>query len=191
MTLTIRRGGTPEDVAAIGELHALSRRSAYRELLTPRQLAEITVADQQDQWARRYAAEAHTHRLHLAVRDTAVIGFSYLGPAGPEEQAAPGTGLLNAIHVRPDVVGSGVGLALMGTCLAEFAALGHHRALLYVVTDNTRARRFYERGGWAADGVVRDTVIGPARVPVVRYARPIAAQLPSASESAASTRTAR
>ncbi|WP_155374233.1 GNAT family N-acetyltransferase [Catellatospora vulcania] len=173
MTLTIRRGGTPEDVAAIGELHALSRRSAYRELLTPRQLAEITVTEQQDKWARRWAVEAGTHRLHLAERGGAVIGFCYLGPAGPEEQAAAGTGVLNAIHVHPDAIGSGAGLALMHTCLAEFAALGHHRALLYVVSDNTRARRFYERGGWAPDGVTRTTPIGPALVPVVRYARPI------------------
>ncbi|GAA1397222.1 GNAT family N-acetyltransferase [Catellatospora coxensis] len=173
MTLTIRRGGTPEDVAAIGELHALSRRSAYRELLTPRELAGITVAEQQDKWARRYAAEAGTHRLHLAERDGTVIGFCYLGPAGAEEQAPAGTGVLNAIHVRRDAIGSGVGLALMDTCLAEFAALGCHRALLYVVSDNTRARGFYERGGWAADGVTRTTPIGSAAVPVVRYARPI------------------
>lgn len=173
MTLTIRRGGTPEDVAAIAELHALSRRSAYRELLSPQELAEITVAQQHGTWARRYAAEAGTHRLHLAERDTAVVGFCYLGPAGAEEQAPAGTGMLNAIHVHPDAVGSGVGLALMNTCLAEFAALGHHQAMLYVVSDNTRARRFYERGGWAADGVTRTTPIGPATVPVVRYARPI------------------
>ncbi|GAA1374736.1 GNAT family N-acetyltransferase [Catellatospora chokoriensis] len=173
MTLTIRRGGAPEDVAAIGELHARSRRSAYRELLTPQELAEITAADQQAKWARRWAVEADTHRLHLAVRGDTVLGFCYLGPAGAEEQAPAGTGMLNAIHVRPDAVGSGVGLALMNTCLAEFAALGHHRAMLYVVSDNTRARRFYERGGWAADGVTRTTPIGPADVPVVRYARPI------------------
>ncbi|MEU7819889.1 GNAT family N-acetyltransferase [Catellatospora sp. NPDC049133] len=173
MTLTIRRGGTPEDVAAIGELHALSRRSAYRELLTAQELAGITVADQQGEWARRYAAEADTHRLHLAERGSTVLGFSYLGPAGAEEQAPADTGVLNAIHVRPDAIGSGVGLALMNTCLAEFAALGCRQALLYVVSDNTRARRFYERGGWAADGVTRTTPIGSATVPVVRYARPI------------------
>lgn len=173
MTLTIRRAGSSEDVAAVALLHTLSRRSAYRGLLTPAELAAITVARQRDSWTRRYAAEARTHRMHLAERDGAVLGFCYLGPAGAEEEAPAGTGMLNAIHVHPDAVGSGVGLALMNTCLAEFTDLGCHRALLYVVQDNDRARRFYERGGWAADGAARTTEIGAATLPIIRYARPI------------------
>lgn len=174
MTLTIRPGGTHEDVAAIARLHTLSRRDAYRDLLSARELARITVERQQESWAARWAAESGTHRLHLAERDGAVVGFCYLGPADQaEEQSPPRTGMLNAIHVHPDAVGSGVGLALMRTCLAGFAELGHTLAMLYVVRGNDRACRFYERGGWAADGVERRTDIGGAVVPVLRYARPI------------------
>jgi hypothetical protein len=43
MTLTIRPGRTPADVAAVALLHTLSRRDAYRDLLTPAELAEVTV----------------------------------------------------------------------------------------------------------------------------------------------------
>ncbi|MEV4414404.1 GNAT family N-acetyltransferase [Catellatospora sp. NPDC049609] len=174
MTLTIRPGHTPADVAAVALLHTLSRRDAYRDLLTPAELAEVTVERQHQSWSQRWAAESDTHRMHLAERDGELLGFCYLGPADPAaEQAPPGTGMLNAIHVRPDAVGSGVGLALMRTCLAGFADLGHTRAMLYVVRENDRARRFYERGGWAADGVARETMIGSASVPIVRYARAI------------------
>jgi hypothetical protein len=52
-------------------------------------------------------------------------------------------------------------------------ALAHlgPRAVLWVLAQNERARRFYERGGWHADGVTRAGSIGPVETLQVRYSR--------------------
>jgi ribosomal protein S18 acetylase RimI-like enzyme len=42
---------------------------------------------------------------------------------------------------------------------------------LWVLRDNTRARRFYERYGFHADGVEEPFHVAGAAVPEVRYAK--------------------
>ena len=43
-------------------------------------------------------------------------------------------------------------------------------AVLWVLEPNERARRFYERGGWAFDGTTRDELIGGVPTHQLRYA---------------------
>jgi hypothetical protein len=43
-------------------------------------------------------------------------------------------------------------------------------AVLWVLEGNARARRFYERGGWAADGTTRDEPMGGEMTHQLRYA---------------------
>jgi hypothetical protein len=42
-------------------------------------------------------------------------------------------------------------------------------AILWVLDDNPRARRFYELAGWAADGTAREIELFGFRFPEVRY----------------------
>jgi hypothetical protein len=54
--------------------------------------------------------------------------------------------------------------------LAALAGIdGAAAASLWVVEANARARRFYEREGWVANGRSRETPLGPREV---RYRRP-------------------
>ncbi|MBV1849615.1 GNAT family N-acetyltransferase [Catellatospora tritici] len=172
MTVVVRAGG-PGDAGLVGRLHAASRRATYRGVLSEAELATITDAQQTAKWSLLLTTQAETHRLYLAERDEQALGFGYLGPAPADERAAPRTGMLNAIHVRPGEIGTGVGRLLMRTCLDAFADRGDTSALLWVVEDNDRARRFYERGGWAPDGVTRRAPLQQALVAQIRYARPI------------------
>jgi hypothetical protein len=48
--------------------------------------------------------------------------------------------------------------------------LGDH-AVLWVLEGNARARRFYERGGWFADGTSRDEAMGGEPTHQLRYSR--------------------
>ena len=52
------------------------------------------------------------------------------------------------------------------------AARGEREAILWVLEDNPRARRFYEREGWLEDGV-GETQFLDVTVPVIRYRRPL------------------
>lgn len=163
------RPATVEDVPAIGELHTRSRAAAYAGLVPADVLAAMRPAAMVEWWSERWSYERATHRLFVAEDAGAVEGFIYLGPSQTR-----GAAELYAIHVAPERVGTGVGRALMETALAELRKLGRRRAVLWVLEGNARARHFYERGGWSADGARRAGSIGPALTEQLRYSRKLA-----------------
>jgi ribosomal protein S18 acetylase RimI-like enzyme len=74
--------------------------------------------------------------------------------------------------VRPQCFGRGIGSSLEQACVAALRAAGAERAILWVLRDNVRARGFYERRGWTADGAERDHSFGEdGSAPTVRYRR--------------------
>ncbi|MDQ1015035.1 GNAT superfamily N-acetyltransferase [Streptomyces afghaniensis] len=75
------------------------------------------------------------------------------------------------IYVHPDRMGHGTGQALLAHSVARCAAAGHGRLLLWVLKGNGRARRFYERAGFHADGAEESFEVEGVMVPEVRYAR--------------------
>jgi GNAT superfamily N-acetyltransferase len=72
--------------------------------------------------------------------------------------AAVAPGWLDGLYVRPEAWGTGVAARLHERALA---ALGPGIARLWVLEENHRARRFYERRGWRADGTTRDVPFPP------------------------------
>lgn len=75
------------------------------------------------------------------------MGFVVSGPARADEQFPPVRKReLFSLYVVAQWYGTGVGRAL----LAE--SLGDRPAQLWVARDNARARRFYEKCGFASDG---------------------------------------
>jgi GNAT superfamily N-acetyltransferase len=158
----VLRTGTDFDLAAVGALHYRSRASAYAGLVPPEALTFGSERALGEWWTERLRWERDTHRLTVADRDGTVVGFTYLGPS--EET---GFTELYAIHVEPSRVGTGVGRELMRDALEHLGA----RAVLWVLEGNERARRFYEKGGWFADGVTREAPLGGQLTRQVRYAR--------------------
>ena len=64
-------------------------------------------------------------------------------------------GCLDGLYVLPGEWGSGVAARLHDAALQALVAAGATNARLWVLEDNTRARRFYERRGWRLDGSER------------------------------------
>jgi GNAT superfamily N-acetyltransferase len=156
------RPAADADLPAIGALHYRSRASAYADILSPAARSFGSPSAMGQWWAERWKWERDTHRLTVAADGDEVVGFTYLGPSFDE-----GVRELYAIHVDPGVVGSGVGRLLMLDALPH---LGDH-AVLWVLEGNARARRFYERGGWFADGTARDEQMGGEPTHQLRYSR--------------------
>jgi GNAT superfamily N-acetyltransferase len=158
------RPAADADLGAIGALHYYSRASAYAHFLSPEALDYGSPEVLGEWWAERWNWEAGTHRLTVADDDGEIAGFSYVGPS-PEDDVRE----LYGLHVAPDQVGTGVGRLLMVDALAH---LGPH-AVLWVLDRNERARRFYERGGWVADGVTRDETMGGEMTHQLRYTKKV------------------
>lgn len=161
MTLSLRPG-TLDDMPALGEVFYRSRLAAYREIIAPEDLEAVPAAALTAWWTERWTYERDTHRFTVAERDGRLVGFTYVGPDEDDDGALQ----LYAIHLEPEEQGRGTGRALMIDALAHMAG---RPAVLWVLTDNARTRRFYERGGWAPDGRKRIGTIGTAEVEMLRY----------------------
>ena len=75
---------------------------------------------------------------------------------------------LYALYVHPGWWSTGTGRALMDRVLAEVRAEGYPRIVLWVLAENARARRFYERCGFRLSGATH-VLHGLGSVPEVCY----------------------
>lgn len=105
-----------------------------------------------------------SHSVLVADDEGAVVGFAACG----ESRDAAGEGELYGIYVSADSWGSSAGPGLMRAALERLRADGFSTATLWVLEDNPRARRFYEREGWSVDGGRTGEHLG-VRTSEVRY----------------------
>jgi len=73
---------------------------------------------------------------------------------------------LDALYVRPAAWGTGVADRLHELAIEALRAEGVETARLWVLEENRRARRFYERHGWFADGSTREVPFPPHPIDV-------------------------
>jgi len=73
---------------------------------------------------------------------------------------------LDGLYVLPEWWGRGVGRALHDEVLERLRAVGCERCHLWVLEHNDRARRFYERLGWAENGTSRVVPFPPNPIDV-------------------------
>ena len=81
------------------------------------------------------------------------------------------------VYVSAGHRGTGVANVLLADAERQVAAAGHTQAWLAVVAGNARARRFYERRGWADEGLFdhhAPSATGAVPVPAHRYVKPVA-----------------
>lgn len=151
------REATRADIEGVASTHLASWRSAYRGLVPAPILEALTEADFIARWHHDLEAlEGGT--LSVAVPSGGggdVLGFAFAGPAR-DHDLPPETGEVYAIHLRPEHVGAGLGRALFERAVEALRALGCTEAVLWVLEGNARARRFYDRAGWAPDGTRED-----------------------------------
>ncbi|HET8893727.1 MAG TPA: GNAT family N-acetyltransferase [Gaiellaceae bacterium] len=155
------RQATVEDGAAIADVHVRTWQAAYEHVFGADRLAGIDGSRRRAGWERNLAAG---ERAFVAEVDGRVVAFVSIG-AGEVD----GEGELFAIYALPEAWGSGAATVLMRTAVKTLRELGYREAVLWVLDDNPRARRFYEREGWALDGGTKEGEFLGMEVPEVRY----------------------
>lgn len=156
------RQATRDDALAIETIRVNGWRTAYRHVFPPAELDALPIDDRR--WRPRLETPPDGWTTLIAERDGGVVGFASVGPSRDE----PGPGELYAIYIDPDHWSSGVGRVLIEAAEARLAA-EYAEATLWVLDDNPRACRFYERAGWAPDGATKAEERLGVRALEVRY----------------------
>ncbi|MDA8277710.1 MAG: GNAT family N-acetyltransferase [Actinomycetota bacterium] len=96
-------------------------------------------------------------------------GIVSVGPCRDDD--ANGAGEVYGIYLSSNLWGYGIGIKLMAVALETLVSYGFDEARLWVFEANERARRFYEVGGWLADGGTKVELFDGFPITEVRYRR--------------------
>lgn len=145
-------------------------RAAYVGLMPADYLAgmDIDRAEAARRLATRLTVDSSSVLLVGLDAEGVVAGMCTFGPGRDEDATAAGQ--LIAINVHPRVWGTGLGAALFAAAVDGLAS--YPLSYLWVVAGNARARRFYQRHGWYADGASRWSDAFGIGFTEVRYRRP-------------------
>ena len=152
-----------DDAAAIADAHTRAWQAAYEHVFGAENLATID-SERRRRWWERCVREG-LETVLVAEKDGRVVAFASLGPARDDSAR----GELYAIYALPEAWGSGAGPALLEAGVEALRGGGYREAILWVLDDNPRARRFYEREGWTPDGGTKTDAFFGVRVTEVRY----------------------
>lgn len=150
---TVIRAARVGDASQIAVVHVRSWQGAYRGLLPQAYLDGLDPAQRVGRWERTLA-EANDGREGVLVANASgtLLGFVGYSPSRDADMDPARVGEIDAIYLLPSAWGKGVGRRLMGAALARLAEAQFDQVMLWVLDSNVRARRFYEAGGWLADG---------------------------------------
>ncbi|WP_028050247.1 GNAT family N-acetyltransferase [Cellulomonas sp. URHD0024] len=157
------------DAAGIARVHVRSWQEAYAGIVPEGYLAALDVEERSAEWASYLRPGGSDEILvWVALNGPSVVGFVTIGPSR-DEDAGRGDREIYSIYLDPGIWGHGVARDLMRTVIAS---VGEKTPIsLWVLADNERARHFYRRHGFQADGVERYDEIGGENLLEVRYRR--------------------
>ena len=163
--MEIRRIKQTDDRYAVSRIYEESWKFAYKNIIPQSFLDSIPAG----RWASRLdAAEMNT--LVMIENDDFIGTSSYCKSRFPEFS---GFGEIVSIYLLPDYIGKGYGKPLLDAVIGELAKLGYRDIFLWVLEDNLRARKFYEKAGFVQSNEYLDDNIGGKKLREIRYIRRI------------------
>lgn len=150
-----------ENLLEIGKLYESSWKYAYKGILPQDYLDHIPMG----QWVDSING-AGLNSLVL-IDQGRIIGTASFCKSRWEMYSDYGE--VVSIYFLPDYIGKGYGRLLLGKCIEELKQSGFNKVLLWVLEDNHRARKFYEKYGFIYSGISMDATIGGKDVREVLY----------------------
>lgn len=149
MSVTYRTAG-PADALELSELGAETFTDTFGHLYHPADLALFLQTHTRQAWAKELADPAFAVRV--AELGGRMIGYAKLGPPHlpfePRGEAAE----LRQLYVTESNKGAGVARTLIDWVIEQARDRRADHLYLSVFTENHRARRFYEKIGFEAEG---------------------------------------
>ena len=144
------RDAEPDDAAALDRIFDVTFCDTFAHLYRSEDLEAFLSSFGIEDWKEQLRDPSYAFRIAEANGES--VGYVKLGPLKiPVETDRPAI-LLDQLYILKDYHGVGIAHALMDWALAEAARRGADEIYLTVFIENARARRFYDRYGFAAVG---------------------------------------
>lgn len=134
----------------MAHIHVESWKVAYRGIMPDEVIARTDLAYRTHFWTERIATREWP--VFVVEDGDDMVAFCQIVPSPDPGDDAKAVGHITSIHVLPHLRGQGHGRALLDHAFAEFRRRGFAEVTLWVLEENTGARRFYERLGFRDDG---------------------------------------
>ncbi|MGN0690320.1 MAG: GNAT family N-acetyltransferase [Oscillospiraceae bacterium] len=145
---------TPTDnLFEISEIYEKSWKFAYRNIIPSDYLDSIPCG--------RWASSINKEGMHSLVvtENNRIIGTASFCKSRWEQ--CSDCGEIVSIYFLPEYMGKGYGQHLLGVCIEELRKSGYEKIILWVLEENQRARKFYEKNGFVcSDNVLNDNIGG-------------------------------
>jgi ribosomal protein S18 acetylase RimI-like enzyme len=159
------------DIESVSTIRVRGWQAAYAGMVPQTYLDAMSTESDAGQRRQWFSRPGRTSRDLVALSDHGPVGWVCFGPCRSEVPGAGRVGEVYALYVSPDLVGQGIGRILLDEAHAQMKGQGFEASALWVLRDNHRARRFYERAGYRADGEVQDDVYDGVTLTELRLRR--------------------
>lgn len=145
-SITIRPCKKDENFSEISKLYLKTWKSAYKDLLPQKLLAQLneTTWAPQKRWQNTLIAENNSKKL---------IGVCSFGPA--RSDIFPNYGEIYSLYIDPEYQYIGAGSHLIKQALSTLQQSGYHSVFLWVLYNNMPAINFYRKMGFRIIGKPR------------------------------------
>jgi RimJ/RimL family protein N-acetyltransferase len=146
------RAATLADAPGLAEIHVAAWRAAYADHMPSEFLAGMRVEDRTAMW-QKTLSEPSPLTFAVSVNQAGEpMAFCVYGPSRDQDAKGTDIGEMIAINVHSSAWRQGHGQDLC-RCVLDYAKSQRWSAVtLWVLHGNTRARAFYEKLGFEADG---------------------------------------
>lgn len=166
----IVRPATVNDADVLAVVQIRTSQEAYRGKLPREHLDQLDPSVRRQVWRQLLESDPEpAATLVLEHQDAGVVGFINVAPSGDPDTDPQKVGEVRAVYVLPEHWGQGAGRLLVDAGLRRLEEAGRREVTLWVLETNGRARRFYEAGGWRADGSSKTRDSRGVPVVEVRY----------------------
>lgn len=159
--MEIRRVGKNDDLFEISKIYEKSWKYAYKGIIPQDYLDGIP--------SGKWADSVNKAGMNSLVFTDCGKFIGTASFCGSRWEKYSDYGEIVSIYFLPEYIGTGYGRLLLNKCVEELKRSGFNKVLLWVLEDNHRARKFYEKYGFICSEEFMDDNIGGKDLREVLY----------------------
>ena len=163
----IRIATTTEDAISASNIYAKSWKSCYRGILSDELLDSIPL----DFWVSAFTGNFSSHRFEIAIMNESGFDIGAGGYGMSRDYEEKDVGEITSIYLQPEAWGKGYAKQLFDFMVKELRSMKCRKIHLWVIKENIRAQRFYEKCGFEKTGKEKQISFKGEKVTDIEYAR--------------------